>query len=317
MRAARIVVPRRLEIEEVALPSVGPREVRFKVEGCGVCASNLGPWLGLPWMKYPMKPGESGHEAWGVVDAIGSEVSGVAPGQRIAAVSYNAYAEFDVANDDAFVPLPPSLDGKPFPGEPIACAINALSRSRIKPGDTVAVVGVGFLGALLTRLVSHLGANVIAISRRQFALDIAKAMGAQTLVPMLEHSSVIAQVSEITRGAMCDCVIEAVGLEWPLNLAAELTKTRGTLVIAGYHQDGPRSVNIQLWNWKGLDVINAHEREVAVYREGIRKAAEAVAEEVLDPSVLCTHRYPLDQLGIALDATHERPDGFLKALVIP
>ena len=57
-------------------------------------------------------------------------------------------------------------------------------------------------------------------------------------------------------------------------------------MIAGYHQDGPRQVNMQLWNWRGLDVINAHERDPAVYVQGIREAVEAVAAGRLDPAAL-------------------------------
>jgi threonine dehydrogenase-like Zn-dependent dehydrogenase len=72
-----------------------------------------------------------------------------------------------------------------------------------------------------------------------------------------------------------------------------------------------------LWNWRGIDVINAHERDPKMYIDGIREAVEAVASGRLDPSALYTHRYPLDRLDEALDATRDRPDGFLKALVVP
>ena len=67
---------------------------------------------------------------------------------------------------------------------------------------------------------------------------------------------------ELTGGRFCDVVIEAVGKQWPLDLAAELAGERGRLIIAGYHQDGLRQVNMQLWNWRGLDVINAHQRDL-------------------------------------------------------
>jgi threonine dehydrogenase-like Zn-dependent dehydrogenase len=87
------------------------------------------------------------------------------------------------------------------------------------------------------------------------------------------------------------------------------------LIVAGYHQDGLRQVNMQLWNWRGIDVINAHERDPAIYLRGMREAVEAVASGTLDPAPLYTHRFPLDRLGDALDATRDRPDGFLKALV--
>jgi threonine dehydrogenase-like Zn-dependent dehydrogenase len=112
-------------------------------------------------------------------------------------------------------------------------------------------------------------------------------------------------------------VIEAVGKQWPLDLAAELTRERGRLVIAGYHQDGPRQVNMQLWNWRGLDVVNAHERDPAVYVAGVRAAIDAVASGRLDPGPLFSHTFRLDQLDAALAATRDRPDGFLKALIVP
>jgi threonine dehydrogenase-like Zn-dependent dehydrogenase len=124
-------------------------------------------------------------------------------------------------------------------------------------------------------------------------------------------------VKELTGGTFCDRVIEAVGKQWPLDLAAELTRERGRLVVAGYHQDGLRQINMSLWNWRGLDVINAHERDQKVYIRGMREAAEAVASRRLDPSFLYTHTFPLDQLDLALDATRDRPADFLKALVIP
>jgi threonine dehydrogenase-like Zn-dependent dehydrogenase len=114
---------------------------------------------------------------------------------------------------------------------------------------------------------------------------------------------------------MCERVIEAVGKQWPLDLAGELVAEGGRLVVAGYHQDGPRQVNMQMWNWKGIDVVNAHERDPAVQMQGLREAVEAVASGRLDPAPLYTHAYPLERLGEALDATRDRPDGFLKALV--
>jgi threonine dehydrogenase-like Zn-dependent dehydrogenase len=72
-----------------------------------------------------------------------------------------------------------------------------------------------------------------------------------------------------------------------------------------------------LWNWRGIDVINAHERDPAVYLDGIREAVDAVASGRLDPSFLYTHRFKLDELAQALDATRDRPMGFLKAIVEP
>ena len=315
MRAARLAGPGQIVMEETAIPEPGAGEVRIRLEGCGVCASNLTPWAGAEWMQYPLEPGAMGHEGWGTVDAIGDGVSGVQVGDRVAALSYKSYAEYDIAAADAIVPLPAALDGEPFPGEPLGCAMNIFQRSGISAGQTVAIVGIGFLGALLTRLASDAGARVIAISRRPFSLDVAREMGAHEMIPMDDHWRIIERVKELTGGVFADRVIEAVGKQWPLDLAAELTKERGRLVVAGYHQDGPRQVNMQLWNWRGLDVINAHERDPRVYMDGIRAAVDTVAIGSLDPTPLYTHTYSLDELGQALDDTRDRPDGFLKALV--
>jgi threonine dehydrogenase-like Zn-dependent dehydrogenase len=316
MRAAVLDAPGHARVSDTVLPEPARGEVRVRLEGSGVCASSLPMWEGREWFEYPQSAGTPGHEGWGVVDALGDDVDGLAVGQRVAALSYRAFAEYDIATAEAVVPLPSSLDGKDVPGEPLGCAMNILRRSAIEPGQTVAIVGIGFLGALLTQLASDAGARVIAISRRPFALDVARQFGADETIAMDDHQRIIDQVKSLTGGEGCDRVIEAVGLQWPLDLAGELTRERGRLVIAGFHQDGPRTVNMFLWNWRGLDVINAHERDPLVYAQGIREAVDAMARGAFDPSPLFTHRYPLDELGEALSATRERPDGFMKALVL-
>ena len=266
-------------------------------------------------MQVPTAPGELGHEGWGVIDAVGPDVARFAVGDRVATLSGRSYAEFDVADATAVVPLPAALAGASFPGEPLGCAMNIFRRAAIEPGQTVAIVGIGFLGAILTRLATDAGARVIAVSRRPFSLDLARRMGAAEAIAMEDHYAIISQIQALTQGRFCERVIEAVGKQWPLDLAAELCAEGGRLVIAGYHQDGPRQVNMQLWNWRGLDVINAHERDPAAYVRGIREAVEAVVSGRIDPAPLYTHVYPLERLGEALDATRDRPDGFLKAYV--
>ncbi len=315
MRAAIVTGPGEIRIDRVAIPQPGPGQVRIRLEGCGVCASNLTPWAGPEWMQFPTEPGGLGHEGWGIVDAVGEGVNGLEGGERVAALSFHAYAEYDLAQADAVVGLPEALAGQPFPGEPLGCAMNIFQRCNIQPGQTVAIVGIGFLGAILTRLAAEAGARVIAIARRPFALDLARRMGAAETIPMDDHYAIIERVKNLTGGNFCDRVVEAVGKQWPLDLAAELTRERGRLVVAGYHQDGPRQVNMQLWNWRGLDVVNAHERDPAIYVDGIRAAVDAVANGRLDPAPLLTHHFPLDRLDEALDATRDRPDGFLKAWV--
>ena len=316
MRAAVITGAGKYKIDNVAVPQPGAGQVRIRLEGCGVCASNLTPWEGPEWMQFPTEPGALGHEGWGTIDAVGSGVSGLEPGDRVAFLSGHAYAQYDLADAAQVVKLPDALRDIDLPLEPFGCAFNIFRRSDIRQGQTVAILGIGFLGAILVRLASNAGARVIAVSRRQESLNLARRMGAAETIPMHDHWQIIERVRALTAGAFCDRVIEAVGKQWPLDLAAELTGEGGRLVIAGYHQDGPRQVNMQLWNWRGFDVANAHERDPAIAVRGMREAVEAIESGLIDPSGLITHRFPLERLGDALNATRDRPGNFVKAVVI-
>ena len=315
MFASIISSPRTARVERVERPEPAAGKVLLQLEGSGVCASSLPLWEGREWFTYPQPAGAPGHEGWGRVAALGEGVQGLRVGERVAALTYRAHAEYDIADAAAVVSLPPALAGVAMPGEPLGCAVNIFRRSDIQAGQTVAIVGIGFLGAVLTRLAARAGARVIAISRRPFALDVARSCGAAHTIAMDDHWRILEEVKRLTGEKMCERVIEAVGLQWPLDLAGELTGERGRLVVAGYHQDGPRQVNMQMWNWRGIDVVNAHERDPRMYVQGIREAIDLMAEGTLDIEPLFTHRFPLDRLGEALEMTRTRPDGFLKAVV--
>lgn len=315
MRAAVLVGAGQIRFDDVPLPEPGAGQVRVRLSGCGVCASNLGPWAGPAWMRFPTAPGELGHEGWGVIDAIGPGVRDLAEGDKVATLFHNSYADYDVGPASSVAKLPRKVAEMDFPGEPLACAMNIFRRSAIEAGQYVAIVGAGFLGALLTRLASLAGAQVIAVSRRGFSLEVAQRMGAVHTLRLADRAEVTARVEDITGGLLCDRVIEAVGRQEPLDLAGALTRERGRLVIAGYHQDGPRHIDMQQWNWRGLDVVNAHERDPAIYMRGLREAIAATEAGTIDLPALLTHAYPLQRLGEALDATRDRADGFLKARV--
>src|SRR5687767_13202567 len=107
--------PGQISLEERALLPPEPGHVRVRLEGCGVCGSNLPVWEGRPWFSYPLSPGKPGHEGWGVVDAVGSDVTNVQAGDRVAALSQNAFAEYDYCPASDVVRLPAALEDQPFP----------------------------------------------------------------------------------------------------------------------------------------------------------------------------------------------------------
>jgi threonine dehydrogenase-like Zn-dependent dehydrogenase len=214
----------------------------------------------------------------------GHEVWGVTEdGRRVAALSFHGYAEWDVAAADTLVDLPDELDGVPFPGEAFGCAVNVVRRARIEPRDRVAVVGMGFLGTAVAQIVG--------------------------------------EATEVERGTQVDgefeVVIETAGTQSALDTASQLVAQDGRLVIAGYHQDGPRSVDMQSWNWRGIEVVNAHERRQEAYVDGMREAVRLAVDGTLDVESLVTHVLPLSALEQAFHLASVRPSGFVKAVVCP
>ncbi|HEX9982616.1 MAG TPA: zinc-binding dehydrogenase [Thermoanaerobaculia bacterium] len=315
MQAAVIAGSRTLQVSSVPKPAPAAGQVRIRLEGCGVCASSLPVWEGREWFNYPLDSGAPGHEGWGVVDEVGDGVTAVKAGERVAFLSGRAFAEYDLADEGSVVRIPDHF--KIFPGEAIGCAMNIFRRSEIEAGQTVAIIGAGFLGNLVIQLAKSAGARVVAISRREAARELAKQCGADVTIPMTDHWDIVRKVKEeITEGRGAERVIECVGTQWPLDIANDIIGTRGRLVIAGYHQDGPRQVNMQNWNWLGLDVVNAHERVPEAYVRGMQDGVDAVLAGRIDPWPLLTHTYALDQLDRALNDVEARPDDFVKGTVL-
>lgn len=312
VKAAVFSGPNQIKIYHIEIPHPKKNQVRIKLQGCGICASNLPVWQGREWFKYPLEPGYPGHEGWGIIDEVGEAVSQFKKNDRVAFLSDHSYCEYENVNADAIVKLSDSLRQYPFLGEPFACTMNIIKRSELHTGQKVAVIGIGFLGAMLTSLAADAGCEVIAISRRPFALAIARKKGAAHTILMDNKYDIIKRVKELTNSLGCDRVIEAVGNQDSIELAGELMAVKGRLIIAGYHQDGLRKINMQVWNWKGIDVINAHERDMSVYLDGIRSAVTAIENGTFWPFDLLTNSYPIEDLPRAFEDMQKRPEGFLK-----
>jgi D-arabinose 1-dehydrogenase-like Zn-dependent alcohol dehydrogenase len=199
------------EIVEREIPRAGAGEVRIKVQACGVCHSDVftkdGTWPGI---KYPRIPG---HEVVGVVDEIGTDVSGWKEGQRVgvgwhgghdgtctacrrgdfgncvnmkvAGISFDGgYQEYMVAPTEALVAVPESLNEAE--AAPLLCAgittLNALRHSGASPGDLVAVLGVGGLGHLGIQFANKFGYRVAAVGRGPENAALAKDLGADVYI---------------------------------------------------------------------------------------------------------------------------------------
>ena len=195
------------ELVERELPQPGPGEVRVKVQACGVCHSDSIAKQGLlPSVPYPIVPG---HEIAGVIDAVGSGVIGWTEGTRVGVgwfgghcgrcepcrrgylidcrnlripgITYDGgYAEAMVAPADALALIPDDLS--PTDAAPLLCAgvttFHALRESGARPGDLVAVFGIGGLGHLGVQFAAKMGFRTVAIARGRDKEALARQLGA-------------------------------------------------------------------------------------------------------------------------------------------
>jgi alcohol dehydrogenase len=210
MRA--IVVPEAgggFRIEERDIPEPGPREVRIRVEACGVCHSDAFTVEGLiSGVSYPRIPG---HEVIGIIDALGPNVQGWEVGTRVGVGWFpgscgycmrcrrgetfacenikgatgvtrdGGYATHMLALETALAHVPAELDS--VESAPLLCAgittFNALRNSGARPGDLVAILGVGGLGHLGIQFAARQGFRTVAVNRGKNKEALARKLGAQ------------------------------------------------------------------------------------------------------------------------------------------
>ena len=317
--AAVLRQPQGFELEEQSPPVIKPSELLVRMAGCGICASNLPVWQGRSWFHYPLQAGAPGHEGWGEIVEVGHRLRRLLPelrpGQQVTVLHDRAFAGYAALSVRDVVPLPASLNGEPFPGEAVGCAMNIFRRADIREGQFVAIIGAGFLGLLLVQLAVAAGARVLVLTRRKSARDLARGYGAEAAFDTDDWWGNGQRVMEMTGGRGCPRVVEATGLQFALDLATEIVAEYGRLVIAGYHQDGPRQVNMQKWNWRAIEVVNAHERDRRRVVQGIAEGIAATEKGRLQVRELLTHRFHLDRLNDGFRTMAERPDGFIKGWV--
>ncbi|REE86180.1 threonine dehydrogenase-like Zn-dependent dehydrogenase [Paenibacillus taihuensis] len=314
MKAAAIFGPGDVRVMDIEKPEPGPGELLVEVKACGLCSSELGMWVD-PNFKTD-DPIFFGHEVSGNVVAAGAGVSKFAVGDRVTIFTdRGGYAEFVTVPEDWAIKL---ADHVPYDwalGEPIGCAMNGTSRSGIEVGDTVVLIGIGFMGGLIQQGARLKGASrIIAVDTRPESFELAQKLGADHVIDAREGNA-IQRILELTGGEGADVVIEATGKQGALDMATEAVRIRGRLVIFGYHQGGKRTIDVQAWNWKGLDVINAHERDPQAYLKGIRTGMKLLEAGQLDIAPLLSHYFELKDINHAFLLAKSKPDGFLKAVI--
>jgi threonine dehydrogenase-like Zn-dependent dehydrogenase len=314
MKQCILVEPQRSRIEDRPLPAVGPGDVLIRVKACGVCASELHGWHG-DGGPYPR---EYGHEVAGQVVEAGTQVRQIQPEMAVTGLFCRGYAEYAVAPQNLALQIPEGIGYDVGLGEPLSCVVSAARRTRIEPGDSVAIVGLGFMGLLMLQAVCLRGpVRTIGIDVREEALDLAQRLGAdEVLTPeQVPDDLRLTNWGQLGGGYGVDVAVEASGTQAGLALAGQMVREHGVLSIVGYHQGGPRQVDMELWNWKALEVLNAHERRADYQMDCMRRGLALLAAGRIEMASLVTHRFGLDQVDEAFRALSTKPSGFVKAVI--
>lgn len=315
MRYSQLVGPGRSETVEAPLPEPKAGQVSIDVTACGVCASELHPWLDGP----DTAPRRLGHEPVGTVRAVGPDVTRFRPGDRVTGLFKGAYSECCLAEQRELLAVPANVPDVAALGEPLATLINAQRRTRVELADRVAVIGLGFMGLATLQLLRLRGpSRLVAIDPRADARAAALTLGADEAFhpAAMPTDRLLTRFDEWETAKGFEVVVEASGTQPGLTLAGQLVRAHGLLSILGYHQGGPRDIDVGMWNWKAIDVVNAHVRRFADLMESMQIGLDLLASGRLRLDGLVTHRYRLDDVDRAFADLRDKPAGFVKAVVV-
>jgi L-iditol 2-dehydrogenase len=263
MTAAVLYGKEHLEIERVDVPKIGPGDVLVRVRAALTCGTDVKVFRRGYHARMIKPPALFGHELAGDIVAVGERVTGFRIGQRVMAANsapcgacfYCQRSQENLCEDLLFnngayaeyIRIPERIVQKNLHvlensvgyqdaalAEPLACVMRGLEESNVRPGDTVAIVGLGPIGMMFVRLAKTLyEARVIAIGRRQPQLDRAARMGADELVLNKDGADVVSDVKSLTHGRGADVVIEAVGLPELWQLGVHMLRRGGVVNFFG------------------------------------------------------------------------------------
>lgn len=318
-----------LRLVERPIPEPGTGEVRVRVEAVGVCGSDLFLQKGGFGYKPPL-PIVPGHEAAGVIDALGPGVSHLKPGDQVALYYITtppgdpwaaegrpnisphvarmgvdvdgAFAEYVIRPVDAVVSPPASVPPPVLAvlTDAVATPLHALKRiARLQSGETLVVLGVGGLGSNAVQLGKALGARVIAVTRSAHKLELARRLGADETVPALEGDPVEA-VRELSGGYGADVVAQCVGSAKQDEQAIAMGGPGGRVVLIGSSLD-PFCVRAVDIFWRELSVLGSR----GFIPDDIRDAIDLYLSGQLTADHLVETIRPLKEANAALDDLRE------------
>jgi threonine dehydrogenase-like Zn-dependent dehydrogenase len=340
MRAIVIEKPNAVALRELETPTPGTGEVRVRSVVAGVCRTDLDIATGAldpRWVRFPVIPG---HEWSGVVDSIGDGVTAVQPGQRVVCEgnigcmscprcragdthlcqSYDAvgftrgggWGEFVVVPARVLHPLPDHVSFEAAAlVEPGSCVVKALARARIQPAETVGVIGVGTLGALVIRLARlHSPAAIVAYGIRDEELEFARTLGADAVVNV-SHEDAKTATGRLVGGGL-DVVVETAGAVPAVEASTRLAREGGRVVLLGIAgRDEELTLPADRIALRDLSVFGSVGYTTAAWAQMVA----LLRERIVDVDPIVTHRFPLERFEDAFALMDAREGVVAKILL--
>lgn len=316
--------PKKSKVEEVEIPKINDDQLLVKVLYTGLCHSEWYPWT-------VAKPGEMfGHEPMGIVADVGKNVKGFKIGDRVSGLG-SGNAEYTVLNPAVTVHVPDNVKDEDAVAEPLSCLLSAAARVPIADiGNSVAVVGAGYMGLGIISLLKLKGAGkIVAIDQRKEARENALKYGATEVYAPEEIPDKykldweIWGRDDLTRaGEPVDIftqgfqsVVEFTGTQSGLRLAGDLVSAHGFLGIGGYHNDSERMIDFKFWNIKAIVANSLHERRTDYQTKLCANALNLISSGQWKFTGLTTHIYKMEEFDQANIDMDQKNGGFIKGLI--
>lgn len=343
MKAAVMHSEREISIETLPVPEINQDEVLIKVMAVGICGSDLHYYTHGRIGKYIVeKPFILGHECSGVITAIGSSVNQFKVGDRVAVepgvtcghceackegrynlcpdVEFLATPPFDGAfvqyikmRQDFVFSIPDALSFEDAALiEPFSVGIHAAMRTKLQPGSTIAIMGMGPVGLMAVAAAKAFGAATIIVTDLEpFRLDAAKKLGATHVINIREQDA-LHEIKSITNGRGVDVAWETAGNPAALQSALTSVCRGGKLAIVGLPAQNEIPLDIPFIADNEIDIYGIF-RYANTYPKGIN----FLASGIVDTSHLVTDRYSLADTHEAMERALNFKNECLKIMVYP
>ena len=268
-----------LYVTEVNDPKEG--EVQVSGGACGICSWDV-VTAKLGSAMIPMAP--PGHEGVGHVSKVGAGVTGIKEGDRVAG---GGFATVRNLSSERIYPIPNSdLADEYWIVEPVACAVTGVDHTNLRAGDTVALIGCGFMGQLLLQGLLHSPAGrLIAVDIVEDRLTLARQQGAQETINLTDHNR--ADLAAQLKESQIDVVVDASGSQAGLDLATDIVKSGGRINLFGWIKGQEAHFDPTKWHLGGFTVVNSSPSSKT--RDNFPTAIRLIDAGVFDLRPLVSH----------------------------